>query len=152
MHRKSFMVAALSSLAIAQALPAQASVPDYQVRVTFRDSTGDKRAVGRLTAVTHDSLMLRVAQGDSLVAIDRRTVKRVERRRHDVSIVRAAGIGCLAVGGVLALLVSQEHDPDSPGIEKAFAVLGFVVGCGVGALGGAVIGLIGRHGWEEVRL
>jgi hypothetical protein len=146
------MVVALSSLAIAQALAAQAPVPDYQVRVTVRDRAGDTRAVGRLTAVTPDSLMLRVAQRDSLVAIDRRTVKRVERRRHDVSIVRAAGFGCLAVGGVLALLGSQTHDPDSPGIEKAFAVLGFVVGCGVGALGGAVVGLVMRHGWEEVTL
>jgi hypothetical protein len=149
-HRVSHIGALLFALLLPPASAAQAPVPDYLVRVTLRDNERERRLLGHLTSVAPDSLILMVADGDSLVGIDRRTVLRVESR-VDVSVGKAMIAGCLALGGVLALAGSQVHDPDSPGIEKAAAILGGLFGCALGALGGAVISsLRARYGWEEI--
>lgn len=151
-YRVSHFGALLSILILPPALAAQAPVPDYLVRVTLRDNSGDHRVFGRLTSVSPDSLILRVADTDSIIGIDRRMVLRIERR-IEVSVGKAMIVGCLALGGTLALAGSQVHDLDSPGIEKVAAVLGSLVGCAVGALGGAAIGSLSRHyGWEEITL
>lgn len=140
----------LISLVRAPTLAGQILLPDYPVRVTLRDGSGEQRLVGRLTAVTPDSLMLHVVENDSVAKIDRSTVIRVERQRRDISVRKTAAIGCLTVGGILGLLGSQATDPDSPGIEKAFAVVGLALGCGLGAAGGAGLALIERRkSWEE---
>jgi len=94
--------------------------------------------------------MLRVVDTDSIVSIDRNTVLRTELR-GDTSVGKAMIVGCLTVGGVLALAGSQVHDPDSPGIEKVAAVLGGLFGCLLGAGAGfAVSSLNERSNWEEV--
>jgi hypothetical protein len=148
-HRVSYMGALLVALALPRALAGQAPVPDYMVRVTLRDSTGGHRLVGHLWSVAPDSLVLRVADSDSFVRLDRRALTRIERR-VEVSVRKAMIVGCVALGGVLGLAGSQVHDPDSPGIEKYVAVLGSLFGCALGALGGLVVGSINRHfAWEE---
>ncbi len=135
----------LWSLALTPRLPAQTPLPNYPVRVTVRDISGERRLIGRLTAVTPDSLTLRVANAASTLAVDRRTVTRVERQRS-ASIGKPAGLACLVLGGTLALLGSQVHETDSPGSKTRF-----VLGCGLGALGGAVISRMRRQ-WEEIIL
>ena len=106
--------------------------------------------VGRLWSTTPDSLKLWVADGNSVVAVDRRAVLRIERHRG-VSLGNTIIAGCLAVGGALALAGSQVHDPDSPGGEVMFATLGFLVGCTLGGFAGAAIGFLGGHfGWEDI--
>lgn len=131
----------------------QLRVPDYPVRLTLRDGAGERRLRGLLTAVTADTLVLRIFESGVLARIDRRTVVRVERQRPHTSIARAAAVGCLSLGGVLGLAGSQAHDPDSPGIEKALTVVGFALGCGLGGLGGAGVGLLESHAsWTEVQL
>jgi len=151
-HRVSHIGAVLFALVLPPALAGQAPVPDYVVRVTLRESSGGQRLLGRLTSVAPDSLVLRVADSDSLVRIDRRTLLRIERR-VDVSIGKAMLAGCLALGGILGLAGSQVHDPDSPGIENVAAVLGGLFGCTLGAMGGFAIGsLSGHYGWEEITI
>ena len=139
------------SLLAAARLPAQAPPPEHPVRLTVRDSLGERRLIGHLTSVTPDSLSLRVADGNTTLAFDRRNVERVERQRGG-SLAKWAGVGCVGVGGIFGLLGSQVHDPDSPGIERVLPVVGFVAGCGVGAVGGAVIHLVRRRSWEEITL
>jgi hypothetical protein len=126
-------------------------IPDFPVRVTLRDGPGERRLVGHLTAVTRDSLILHVTELNSVARINRTNVIRIERQVREMSVGKSAAVGCLALGGTLGLFGSQVHDPDSPGIEKAFAVVGLVVGCGLGGLGGAGLGLLSRHqSWEEI--
>jgi hypothetical protein len=128
-------------------------LPDYPVRVTLQDSLGMHRVFGLVTGLTADSVTIRSLDDDYRVAISRRAVVRVERQLPHTSIQKAALVGCLAFGGVLGLAGSQERDPDSPGIEKAFAVLGFGLGCAVGGLGGMGVGLLeSRQSWTEVQL
>jgi hypothetical protein len=149
-HRASQIGALLFVLLLPRDVAAQTPVPDYLVRVTLRDNSGERRLLGRLTSIASDSLMLLIAGGDSLVGVDRRTLVRVERR-VDISIGRAMIAGCAVVGGILAVAGSQVHDPDSPGIEKAVAVLGGLFGCALGALGGVVLSsLSARYSWEEI--
>jgi hypothetical protein len=134
-------------------LAAQYKVPDYPVRLTLRDSVGEHRLVGLLTSVTGDSLGIRVFESGSVVAIDRRTLVRMDRQRPQTSVAKAATVGCLTFGGVLGLAGSQAHDPDSPGIETALTVVGFALGCAVGGAGGAGLGLLERRAsWEEIHL
>lgn len=150
--RHSFLTAqVLWSLALTSQLPAQTPLPNYPVRVTVRDSIGERRLIGRLTAVTPDSLTLRVAGKVSTLALDRRTVTPVERQRS-VSVGKSAGLACLALGGTLALLGSQVVDhPGSTGSHAPLTIAGFVAGCGFGALGAALISRTRPH-WEEIIL
>jgi hypothetical protein len=128
-------------------------IPDFPVRVTLRDGSSERRLLGHLTAVTRDSLILQVSELNSVARINRSKVIRIERQVREISVGKAAAVGCLAFGGVLALSGSQVHDPDSPGIEKAFAAAGMIVGCGLGGLGGAGLGLLSKHqSWEEIRV
>ena len=132
------------------ALAGQARLPYSLVRVTVRDSLGSHRLVGHLTSIAPDSLVLRVADSDSLVGIDRHTLVRVERH-VDTSVHKAVVLGCLAVGAILGLAGSQVEDPDSPGIAKYVAVYGSLFGCALGALGGFIIGSLTSHyAWEEI--
>jgi metallo-beta-lactamase class B len=129
----------------------KASLPllDYPLR----DGSGGERVVGLLTALTADSLAIRVLDDGSLIAVKRSDVVRIERRRRHTSVQKAALIGCLTFGGVLGLAGSQAHDPDSPGLENALAVVGFGLGCALGGLGGAGVGLLeSRASWTEVQL
>ena len=153
--RRTLLIAGVFLLSVfdSPTLVGQTQIPDHPVRVTLRDGSGEQRLVGRLTAVTPDSLMLHVIESDSVAKIDRSTVIRVERQRRDISVRRTAKIGCLTVGGILGLLGSQATDPDSPGIENAFAVVGLALGCGLGAAGGAGLAVIQRrNSWEEFTL
>ena len=103
---------------------------------------------GHLERLTRDSLFLRLRGTDSVAAFSRLAVDSVERRRL-VKVPRAVGIGCLAVGGPLgALGYFGTHDPDSPGIEKTVGAVAFVVGCGVGAIGGAIVAAVHGPRWE----
>jgi len=151
-HRLSRIGALLVGLGLPPALLGQAPVPDYSVRVTLRDNSNGHRLVGHLTSVAPDSLVLRVADTDSIVSIARSTVLRIERR-VEVSVGKAMLAGCVVVGGILALAGSQAHDPDSPGIETVVAVVGGLFGCLLGALGGfAISSLSERNSWEDVTL
>jgi hypothetical protein len=151
-HRLSHIGALLLGLVLPAALVGQEPVPDYLVRVTLRDSWGGHPLVGHLMSVSPDSLVLRVFDSETVVKIDRSTVLRTERR-VDGSLGKAMLAGCLAVGGVLALLGSQVHDADSPGIGTVAAVVGGVFGCLLGALGGSAITPVNeRDRWEEVTI
>ena len=136
---------------------AQVTLPGHEVRVTVRDSTGVRRMTGHLFSATPDTLVLQISESDSFARIDRHAIVRLERPlggpRSEVSIGKAMIIGCLALGGVFALIGSQAHDADSPGIEKTLAAVGLVVGCGLGAGVGFVVGSLGgRQRWEEFTL
>jgi len=151
-HRLSHIGALLVGLVLPPGLQGQTPVPDYLVRVTLRDTSGGNHLVGHLTSVAPDSLVLRVVDTDSLVRIDRSTVLRIERR-GDVSVGKAMIVGCVGLGGILALAGSQVHDPDSPGIETVAAVVGGLFGCLLGAVGGfAASSLSERSNWEEITL
>jgi hypothetical protein len=103
---------------------------------------------GYLERLTRDSLYLRVRGTDTVAAFSRLALDSVERLRL-VKVPRAVGIGCLAVGGPLgALGYFGTHDPDSPGIEKMVGAVGFVVGCGLGAIGGAIVAAVHGPRWE----
>ena len=142
----------VATLVFVPVLSGQSLLPDYPVRVTFRDSAGEHRLLGRLATVTADSLQLRVANNNTIVQIDRQSVLRLERRRG-VPLGKLMIGGCIAVGAILGVTGSQLRDPHSPGIEKLSAAVGFVAGCGIGALAGAAIGSISKHySWEEIRI
>jgi hypothetical protein len=146
------MLCAIVALASMYATSAgQQAMPDYPVRVTIREGNGDIRLIGRLTALAPESLTLRVTESDSVVTVERSRILRVERH-HNVSIGKAAAIGCAALGATLGLLGATSHDPDSPGIEAPIAIAAVIVGCGLGGLGGAIIGVVGGQGWEEITL
>lgn len=103
---------------------------------------------GYLERLTPDSLYLRVHGSDSVAAFSRFAVDSVQRPRL-VKVPRAVSIGCLALGGPLgALGYFGTHDPDSPGIEKTVGAVALVVGCGVGAIGGAIVAAVHGHQWE----
>jgi hypothetical protein len=149
-HRLSHIGVLLAGLVLPPALAGQAPVPEHVVRVTVRDSVGRHRLVGHLMSVAPDSLMLRVINSDSVVKIDRSSVSRIERG-VEVSFARAVIVGCVAVGGALALAGSQVRDPDSPGIETVAAVVGGVLGCVFGGGAGFLISsLRERYSWEEI--
>ncbi|HUR00812.1 MAG TPA: hypothetical protein VM166_15280 [Gemmatimonadaceae bacterium] len=116
----------------------------------MRDSSGEHRLFGHLVAARVDSVFIRTTASDSLVSLSRKDVVRIERRGH-MSVGGLMLGGCLVVGGILGISGSQLHDADSPGIEKVAAAVGFVAGCGIGALGGAAFGVINRHyGWQTI--
>jgi len=152
MRASSFLTARiLGFLALPSQLSAQRLLPNYSVRVTVHDSIGERRLIGRITALTPDSLTLQVADATSTLVLDRRTVSRVERRRS-LSVGKPAKLGCLVLGGTLALLGSQVEDhPGSHGSHAPLTIAGFVAGCGLGALGGVMISRT-RQGWEEIIL
>jgi hypothetical protein len=130
-------------------LSAQASVPDTPVRVTVRDSVREQRIIGMLLTATSKSLVLRAEDTDSILTFERANVVRVEIQ-PSLSIGKAALAGCLFLGGALALAGSGVHDPDSPGIERIAALLGFVVGCGVGGGAGALLTIWSGSRWQEI--
>jgi hypothetical protein len=138
---------------VAPTVTAQVTLPAREVRVTVRDSAGERRMTGHLISVTTDTLLLRISAGDSVATIDRRGIVRLERSLGEVSIRKAVIAGCLTVGGFFALIGSQVHDPDSPGIENYLAAYGLVIGCGLGAGVGFILGsLLARQQWEEFTL
>ena len=121
--------------------------------MTVRDSTGVRRMTGHLFSATPDTLVLRIRESDSVATIDRHGIVRLERSLGEVSIRKAVIAGCLTVGGFFALIGSQAHDPDSPGIENYLAAYGLVIGCGLGAGVGFIFGsLLARQQWEEFTL
>jgi len=136
---------------------AQVTLPDHPVRVTVRDSAGVRRMTGHLFSATLETLVLQISGSDSFATIDRHVIVRLERPvggyRGEVSIRKAVIAGCLIVGGFFALIGSQAHDADSPGIENYLAAYGLVIGCGLGAGVGFVFGsLLARQQWEEFTL
>jgi len=134
-------------IAVIAATPAYAQSLPQEVRFL----AGGTRAVhwqGYLERLTRDSLFVRVRGTDTVAAFARTAVDSVERQRL-VKIPKAASVGCLTVGGALgALGYFGTHDPDSPGLEKTVGVVGAVVGCGIGAIGGLVASAIRGHQWE----
>jgi len=146
------LATAVYYLSLAALLAAQAAVIDDPVRITVRNDAREQQILGRLTSVGPESLTIRLAKGDSLLTIDRHTIQRVERKRRAWRFRTTMTVGCLTLGGALALLGSQAHDPDSPGIERAFAVAGFGLGCAVGALGGALAAWVSPGVWEEISI
>jgi hypothetical protein len=134
-------LAALARSAAAQKLP--------QIRFTMVDASGHHEWSGGVAWVSRDSLHLFVDSSGRIAAFSRSSVSGVERRRWKVSPAKAAGIGCLVTGGALgALGYFGTHDPDSPGLEKTIGVIGAVVGCGAGAIGGLVTSAVRGHRWE----
>ncbi len=148
---KRLIAAAFCSLAVTATLPAQVPARDYPVKIIVRDSAGERRTVGRLVAVRRDSLVLRVTEGDSLMAFDRRTVIRVQRKHH-ASIRRNAVGGCLLLGATVGLIGSQFDVPDSGGKDRETIVAAMIVGCGFGGLGGVIGGWLSRRAWEDTTL
>ena len=120
------------------------------VRFFQSDSTGFNRRYGLLARVTPDTLYVRLEVVDTLAAVPRTTVRMLERERQAMSPGRAMGFGCLFVGGALGLLtLTGTHDPDSPGLGKVIAPVAAAVGCGLGALGGAIVSSASRPSWES---
>ena len=148
MHWRSFAIVVLpASIAAAVAPAAGAQSSPQEIR--FLSQTGQSGYWhGYLERLTPDSLYLRVYGRDSIAAFSRLAVDSVQRPRL-VKVPRAVGIGCLALGGPLgALGYFGTHDPDSPGIEKTVGAVAFVVGCGVGAIGGAIVAAVHGNQWE----
>ena len=139
---------AIIALCSALGLASTASAQDTSVQIRFTVGDESNRRQGYIDRLTLDSLYLRVRGTDTTAAFARKSIRSLERE-HRSHPARAAGIGCLAVGVPLgAFIFSGTHDPDSPGLEKIFGVLGFGVGCGVGALGGSILSLSRRSEWE----
>ena len=120
------------TLGLASVLGAQ-SVPS-QIRFLTAGDAGNRRWQGYIAELTTDSLRLRVGGTDSTVVFSRSVIRSVERQHPDRS-GRAAGIGCLAVGGALGGLGYFGTDHEAPLAAKQAGVLGFVVGCLVGGAG-----------------
>ena len=130
---------------------AQGITPGERVRVTVQRAGVTSRETGWLMFVTPDTVGVQLSRQQSL-RVARTDVARLERRRRNVSIGKAMGLGCLAGGAALGGLGIVSHDPDSPGIEQTLAVVGLMVGC----VGGGAVGLVGgvaaRGPWEDVAL
>jgi hypothetical protein len=143
-----FASALLSVAFLVAVSPSRASAQDVpEVRFVAEGGRGGHWQ-GYLERLTRDSLYLRVRGTDSLAAFSRVVIDSVERHRL-VKVPRAVGIGCLAVGAPLgALGYFGTHDPDSPGIERTVGAVAFVVGCGVGAIGGAIVAAGRGPRWE----
>jgi hypothetical protein len=141
---------AVWSFAFALPIVAQSTFLDFPVRVTAREDAGERKIVGQLRTVGRESLTIRVEKGDSILTIDRRAILRVERGRRAWPFRTAITIGCLTFGSTLALLGSQVRDPDSPGIERAVAIVGFGLGCALGAASGALAAWVKPRVWEEI--
>jgi hypothetical protein len=146
-----FAAALLLCPIVPPGLSAQTPLPETPVRLTARDSVGEHRVVGMLLTATSRSLVLRAEETDSILTFDRSSVVRVETQRPS-SIQKAALIGCLFLGGAFALAGAGIHDPDSPGIENIAAVVGFVVGCGVGGGVSALLSIWSGSRWQEIKV
>jgi len=145
------LLIALFPATIVCAVPAsKASAQSDPQEVRFLEEGGrGGHCQGYLERLTHDSLYLCVRGTDTVAAFSRLAIDSVERRRL-VKVPRAVAIGCVAVGGPLgALGYFGTHDPDSPGIEKTVGAVAFVVGCGVGAIGGAIVSAVHGDRWER---
>jgi hypothetical protein len=119
-----------------------------QVRFIGASASRVQRWQGYIERVTPDSLYLRVRGTDSTATFLRSSISSLERERI-VNTGAVVGAGCLAVGVPLgALGYFGTHDPDSPGLQKVAGALGFVVGCGAGAVGGLIVSAVRAHGWE----
>lgn len=119
-----------------------------QIRFTTTGAAGDHQWRGYVERLTPDSLRLRVRGTDTVASFSRSVVRSVERERL-VNRGSAALVGCVTVGGALgAFGYLGTHDPDAPGLDTVAGVLGFGVGCGVGAAGGLVVSAVRSRGWE----
>lgn len=109
---------------------------------------------GTIERLTPDSLYLRVAQADTVAAFSRANVGEVQRLRPPLSRGQAMKTGCVVGAVALAVYgVASSHDPDSPGVaEVTGAAVGAVIGCGVGALMGAIFSSGSREAWERYTL
>lgn len=58
----------------------------------------------------------------------------------------------MAGGAALGGLGLMARDPDSPGIERTLAVVGFAAGCFAGGTVGLIGGVVSRGPWVEVNL
>jgi len=127
---------------------ANAQRVSQQVRFVSPGPNGSEQWQGYIERLTPDSLFLRVHGVDTVAAFSRTIVRSIERQRGK-NAARAASVGCLTVGGALgALGYFGTHDPDSPGLKKTAGVIGLVVGCGVGAVGGLVVAAVNGREWE----
>lgn len=132
-------------------LPAQADsslAPGARVRVWVGPASAPEWRVGRLVALTSDSLVVERTDvlGHPRLALPLDSVRRLEV--HSGGRARAAGIGCLAGGAAGGFLGASVSDPDSPGIGARFAVVGAGLGCAIGLLVGTAMG-VGRE-WQVV--
>lgn len=153
MQLRFVMAAVLGCASVVSQLHAQTPLPDYRVRVSVRDSSGRWQVIGKLTSITPDSLTLLVPRVATPLVVNRRTVTRVEHQLADADgSFKPVAAGCLFLGGTLGLMGLGVNDPDSPGIEKAVATIGFAVGCIVGGFAGAVIAARSGPPWEEITL
>jgi hypothetical protein len=125
-----------------------ASAQDRSVQVRFTTAVENTAWQGYIDRLSADSLYLRIRGTDTVVAFSRSEIRSLERERQ-IHPGRAAGFGCLALGIPLgAIAYTHTHDPDSPGLEKVLGVVGFGIGCGVGALGGFIGSVSRAHDWE----
>lgn len=145
--RSSLLAVLLATPALAPAAIAQD--PYRPIRFTTADTAGVHHWQGFFEGLTPDSLYIRFRDADSISAFSRSAIGSVERQR-EIHSLRTVGIGCLAVGAPLgALGYFGTHDPDSPGLEKIAAVLGFGAGCLAGGVGGLIVSAVRRNGWER---
>jgi hypothetical protein len=131
----------------------RAVVPGDTIRVTYTNIV-TSRTIGKLKHISDDSLFL--AHKDSTRSFARSSIHRI-----DVSTGRrtwggrGAAIG--AVTGGLLFGVAMMGSDGSGDFELFTSGESFLIGFGVGAAGGAVIGLIiggltETHQWEKVPL
>lgn len=145
----SVLIATLLAVVPSSTAAAQSLEPGEQVRVTTRHQGVTSRETGWLISITADTLTLQRSQRDSL-RVARTEVIRLEHRRRDVSLGKTTGAGCLLGGAAFGGLGLIARDPDSPGIERTLAVVGFGVGCLAGGTAGLVGGFVARGPWEDV--
>ena len=119
-----------------------------QIRFTTSGAGEAVHWQGDFVRLTPDSLQIRVRGADTLAAFSRVVVRGVERE-DAAQPGKAAGVGCLFVGAILgAVGYFATHDQDAPGLDRAAGVLGAVVGCGVGAIGGLIGSAVTERRWE----
>jgi hypothetical protein len=141
-----FVLAFSCTLAVAPAAKAQ-ELPRH-VRITVGTAAAEARWEGSPERLSPDSLYLRVRGADTVAVFSRTAIRSAERRRV-VNSGRIVGAGCVAGGVALgALGYFGTHDPDSPGLEKTFGLIGLGVGCLVGGAGGIIVSAVRGHGWE----
>jgi hypothetical protein len=123
-----------------------------RVRFVIATTNSDVPFSGELVGFTRDSITVRTSASDSVHALPRDQVHRLERCR-DRSIGKDVGIGCVVVGALLGFVSWGSYSQGESLVDqKGGAAIGAVAGCVVGALGLLVIGVLHPSGWQPLVL
>ena len=144
-------LAILLAVAPAEAQSVSTVLP-VRVRLLAASGEGTRQLTGRLEAITPESLYVRADDRSGAVhRVARSDVRRLERSRP-VSVIKAAGVGCLLLGGAFGLLsLGTVNDPNTFPAGGLGVAVSVVAGCGLGALAGALVGA-GQGAWEPFDL